>query len=144
MARKSNGMQVGDVLYSSWGYDQTNASFYEIVKRTPKMVTLVEVGAEQVWDDDRYNVVGVKPTRERKMEHEYHVNSVTPYGDDPDWRTHVERMDELDCFAPRLFRKKIQGGGKHGPFVKITSYANARPWDGTPKFDTIATGGMGH
>ena len=30
--------QVGDILVSSWGYDQTNVSFYEVVKVTAATV----------------------------------------------------------------------------------------------------------
>lgn len=29
---KPHGLEVGDVLRSSWGYDQTNIDFYEVVK----------------------------------------------------------------------------------------------------------------
>lgn len=31
-------LEVGTVLVSSWGYDQTNIDFYEVVKRTAKTV----------------------------------------------------------------------------------------------------------
>ena len=36
-------MKKGDILVSLWGYEQTNVSFYEIVKLTEKMVTVVEL-----------------------------------------------------------------------------------------------------
>ena len=40
---------IGDVLYSSWGYDQTNVSFYQIVGKTGKAtLVLQEVGKEFV------------------------------------------------------------------------------------------------
>jgi len=32
--------KVGDILYSSWGYDQTNIDFYEIVRVTGSMVVV--------------------------------------------------------------------------------------------------------
>lgn len=35
--------KVGDILFSSWGYDQTNVEFYEIVSVTEKSVTFREV-----------------------------------------------------------------------------------------------------
>jgi len=34
---------VGDVLHSSWGYDQTNATFYLVTKVTGARVTLQEL-----------------------------------------------------------------------------------------------------
>ena len=36
-------MKIGDLLYATWGYDQTNVDFYQVVSVTPKTVTLREV-----------------------------------------------------------------------------------------------------
>ena len=33
-----HAFQVGDILVSSWGYDQTNVCFYEVVKATAATV----------------------------------------------------------------------------------------------------------
>ena len=38
-----HGFVVGDILYSSWGYEQTNIEFYEIVATTAKTVTFREI-----------------------------------------------------------------------------------------------------
>lgn len=35
--------EVGDILYSSWGYDQTNVDFYEVVKVTKKSIKVVKI-----------------------------------------------------------------------------------------------------
>lgn len=45
-------LTVGTVLYSSWGYDQTNIDFYEVVKATAKTVTIR--GIKQVRTHDGY------------------------------------------------------------------------------------------
>lgn len=37
------GLEVGDILYTSWGYDQTNTEFFEVVAMSGKMATLREV-----------------------------------------------------------------------------------------------------
>jgi len=37
-------LQVGEVVTYSWGYDQTNLEFFEIVARTEKTVTLRPIG----------------------------------------------------------------------------------------------------
>lgn len=37
------GVEVGDIFYSSWGYDQTNVNFYEVTGLTPASVRLREV-----------------------------------------------------------------------------------------------------
>lgn len=36
-------MKKGDILASSWGYDQTNVCFYEVVKATEKTATVREL-----------------------------------------------------------------------------------------------------
>jgi hypothetical protein len=38
-----NPFMVGDILESSWGYDQTNVDFYEVVRVTKKSVELREL-----------------------------------------------------------------------------------------------------
>ena len=38
--------QIGDILVSSWGYDQTNVSFYEVVKVTPATIRVRRRNAE--------------------------------------------------------------------------------------------------
>ena len=36
---------AGSIFSSSWGYEQTNVTFYRVVKATAKMVTVQEVGS---------------------------------------------------------------------------------------------------
>ena len=38
-----HGFKVGDILYMSWGYEQTNLDFFKVVAVTEKSVRLVEV-----------------------------------------------------------------------------------------------------
>lgn len=44
-ARKNfvNPAKVGDILYSSWGYDQTNIDFFEVIAVNGKQVTVREL-----------------------------------------------------------------------------------------------------
>ena len=53
-ARKNmiNVFKVGDILYSSWGYDQTNIDFYEVVGVTAKSVKLEKIGGKVSKDED--------------------------------------------------------------------------------------------
>jgi len=44
---------VGDILYTSWGYDQTNVDFYEVIGTTAKSVVIREVG-QKVAKSDAY------------------------------------------------------------------------------------------
>lgn len=38
------GFEVGDILYTSWGYDQTNVDFYRVVSFTAATITLQKIG----------------------------------------------------------------------------------------------------
>lgn len=40
-----NKLQVGHILVSSWGYDQTNVDFYEVTRVMGQSVELVKIGA---------------------------------------------------------------------------------------------------
>jgi uncharacterized membrane-anchored protein YjiN (DUF445 family) len=42
-----HGYKVGDVLYMSWGYEQTNLNFFQVVAVTEKSVRIVEVAMKQ-------------------------------------------------------------------------------------------------
>ena len=45
-----NPYKVGDILYSSWGYDQTNREFYQIVAVGNRSLKLRQIGAVSVRD----------------------------------------------------------------------------------------------
>jgi hypothetical protein len=46
---KPHGLKVGDVMRSSWGYDQTNIDYYQVVElRGKRGVVIREIGAESV------------------------------------------------------------------------------------------------
>lgn len=39
-----NSIQVGDIYYASWGFDQTNIDFYRVMKTNGKSVWLSDMG----------------------------------------------------------------------------------------------------
>lgn len=41
-----HGFKVGDVLYNSWGYEQTNVEFYEVIATTAGTLTMREIAQE--------------------------------------------------------------------------------------------------
>jgi hypothetical protein len=48
----THGLQVGDILYSSWGYDQTNINWFEVVGvPTEKMILVREIGSKTLRSD---------------------------------------------------------------------------------------------
>lgn len=45
-----HSLKVGDILRSSWGYDQTNIDYYQVVEVRGKAVIIREIGQEVVED----------------------------------------------------------------------------------------------
>jgi hypothetical protein len=112
------GVEVGSIFHSSWGYDQTNADFYEVVALTPKAVR-------------------VKPISKRLAEDGSGVVPV-PGSFGSSWRTKDAEKGDLKRLQSYEFR-----GEKKVSFT-VASYASASLWDGKPKYDTIALGYPGH
>ena len=52
---KNHGWEVGLILYSSWGYDQTNIDFYEVVELIGETMCRIEkIGKERATDSDDF------------------------------------------------------------------------------------------
>jgi hypothetical protein len=45
LASIKHDVKVGDIFLSSWGYDQTNIDYYEVIAVSGKSVTACEIGA---------------------------------------------------------------------------------------------------
>lgn len=58
-----NPYQIGTILYDSWGYDQTNVDFYQVVEVTKKNVKVRKIGAELI-ETDTYDSGRVKPVKD--------------------------------------------------------------------------------
>ena len=54
MAETTIKLQPGDILYSSWGYEQTNIDFYRVIKLCGKtMVKLEKIG--KLYSTEQYS-----------------------------------------------------------------------------------------
>jgi hypothetical protein len=42
----TNSLKVGEILYTCWGYDQTNTEFYVVTKVSGRKVTLAQIAAD--------------------------------------------------------------------------------------------------
>lgn len=47
-AKMADQIQVGTILHYSWGYDQTNCDFYQVVAKSGRRVTIREIGSRTV------------------------------------------------------------------------------------------------
>jgi hypothetical protein len=110
--------QVGDVYYASWGYDQTNIDFYQVVARTPRTVRVRLING--------------------KVNDEHRVEPVPgAFDTNTDWHGRVSSLEGKQC--------RLDTGDKPGRGIRIDDVRHvAWPYDGTPKYDTIAAGQPGH
>ena len=121
--------KVGDVFVESWGYNQTNIDFYEVTKVTPKSVYIREIHA-------------------RKVGHGHETRLLPDTGNfkrGGAWRPRHSSVEEKENPAVRKLVQSYGEGDNKRYYLNMTTYSNARPWDGeTAFFDTIAAGYPGH
>ena len=113
-------VQVGDFFEESWGYDQTNVDFYQVVRisETGKTVWLRHVQSCAVHDD------GGPSTK------------VAPLPD---------AFDRIGAGSKRdgLLKRRLRRSPTYKEWsVNMTSYSNAYLWDCKPAYETGQ--GWGH
>lgn len=72
-ARKNiiNPFKVDDILYDSWGYDQTNIDFYQVVRVSPKSVWIRAIAGQAVEGSSRHGDYGkIKPIKDHFIDDE--------------------------------------------------------------------------
>jgi len=99
---------IGSILSASWGYDQTQVNFFQVVELVGK------------------KSVKIRAIRSRIDSQELGSDYVVPVKDSfSEWDTFTK-----DDNAPTLKRVK-----EHN-VISVSSYANAYPWDGKGKRET--------
>lgn len=120
-------VQVGDIYRTSWGYDQTNVEFFEVVRVTGASAVLRRT-AHTVSDNRRiYPLPGRYTTDYLLM-----GNPGTP----------TRIRDEARGYSEKMCRK--QRGYKGDTYFKISQVRYAYKYEGGGAFDTIAAGYPGH
>lgn len=155
--------KVGDILDSSWGYDQTNIDFYQVVKTTEHSVWLRSIGAEFDESTERRLLVPVKDaftdlTRPEiakdddgndvtiPCEGRYPCSGYVGPDSTPDfcYFGHQGNEHPVEIMVPNPPKRKKWHASRGSYWINLTSYSGASPWDGTPRYDTIAAGDPGH
>lgn len=116
----ANDPQPGDIYHTSWGYDQTNVEYFQVVKRNPRSVVLRSIAAEV-----RDNRLWPKPGKwviDRLMENRQ-AETATEY---------TEKL----C--------RFRAGDRPASCLKIDSSRWAFPYTGGGQHDTHAAGQPGH
>ena len=108
-----DGFNIGNYIYNSWGYDQTNIDFYLIVKRTKATVWVVPVGSLKTYSEQMQGTCVPSSTALKADEY-------LPLG----------KWDGITPIKKRLLN--------NSSLVK-SEFGCARLWDGKPKrFSTYA------
>jgi hypothetical protein len=96
--------KVGDILYSSWGYNMTIVDFYKVIKVSPsgKSITLQELESETV-------------------------------GGATGWSGHVMPSRSVDRRSQPIKNKRVSPS-RDGYSVKVNRSATAYKWDGKKKY----------
>jgi len=58
-------INVGDIFYSSWGYDQTNINFYQVIEKKAASVIAREIGEKIVPGSEGFMSENVVPDKDR-------------------------------------------------------------------------------
>lgn len=106
-AAPKHALKVGQWLYSTWGYEQTNASFFKVVGVTPSGVVLQQYETNDTWTNDKHG-------------HNTMVGTAVP-GTKPQG-------------APKR-KQVVQVVTSHGVVDEVKvgdSMGHAEPWDGRP------------
>lgn len=81
---KGNPYKIGDLLSNSWGYDQTNVDFYQVVAVTERSVTIREIAGDRVEGTEGFMSCQVRPVRDSFCGEPKRINlQVYPGGQEP-------------------------------------------------------------
>ena len=116
--------KVGDILYSSWGYDQTNIDFYKVVKVSEFSVWIQELSKKIV------EVTG--------WAHEKVVPSDSSEYQVRNWDNEVDNFGNVNHFITKTYpisRHKIKqfSWKDESYYVTLNSFSHASLWDGKPR-----------
>jgi len=116
---------VGDVFVESWGYDQTNKDFYQVVEVTKS--------GKSVWLIAVESVVVPHPSGDSHFTYE-HVVPVKDAFKTPKF------VNESNRYGGRFLKKVTHSD--YGFWINLTSFSGASIWKGEPEYVTAQ--GFGH
>jgi hypothetical protein len=108
-------VKVGDIFYTSWGYDQTNVEFYKVVRATKSSVWVQETGQVREYSDQSNG--------------DYWTTKST--GEIGSRQVYNYETGEYEIKFPPITMHRVQYG-YGSPAIKINSCSNGWLWDGSP------------
>lgn len=102
------GVKVGDIFHFSWGYEQTNANYFQVVAlRGTKQVVIREI-AYEIAENTNFDSYKVKPYKNRFLQDSQFIAD-----------------------NERGVVKQVKGLKDRTIYINIESFGFCRLWDGT-------------
>lgn len=116
-AQNELGIKVGDIFYMSWGYEQTNVDFFQVVALKGK------------------TQVVIKEVHLTSKKEEYAVSGMSR---DVAYNTTDTKIIENSVFVKDQDKGMIKKvcGNKENPYLNMTSYANAYKYEGQKLYES--------
>ena len=123
--RFQNPYKVGDILHHSWGYDQTNCDFYQVVEVKPASVVLKKIKAETVPGSEGLMSESLLPVKDAFITQGNHA--LTKYDDDitPEKSTITKKVSFY-----------VNPDGSLRYFIPVP-YGWCDLWDGKPQYSKM-------
>lgn len=115
-----HGILPGTIIYSQWGYDQTNVNFYMVVKSTEHFINVVKLESMPAWDHPQYEIFYSEEQREKY---------------DEGMRCPLVPIIPTEIPNLKGSRVKAERYGNRDHYIKL-GYGTGRVWDGTPRQST--------
>lgn len=116
--------KVGDILESSWGYDETHRDFYQVVGVTPSSVRLRKLATR---------VVNV----EWEVSDDSYTTKVTASAGDFEPESNARSFEKPYCTEKGALRKFVLS--PKGYSCRVSDHAWAGLWDGAPAYQSTGT-----
>ena len=123
-ARYINPFKEGDILHHSWGYDQTNCDFYQVVVVKKASVVLRPIGSKGVEESDGFMSQSVMPVKDAFIEKGHHA--LTKYS---------EAITPDNPTITKLVQFYVNPDGSLRYFIP-TPYGWCDAWDGKPEYSS--------
>jgi hypothetical protein len=123
---KPHQLNVGEVIYNSWGYDQTNVDFYVIVKATANYVWLQPIACESVPSEGCSPMSGyAQPEQPIRQILAREVSEWGEYNEATGYRARTFKTVPIE---PE--KRKAEGRSVH------FEHGSGSVWDGRPKYES--------
>lgn len=93
-----NKIDVGTILYDSWGYDQTNVDFYQVTEKKGSTVTLRSIQAEQIEGSESFMSDMCRPVKDAFIGPEIPRKRISAYGVKVDQNNWARPIDDKVSF----------------------------------------------